>query len=98
MSQRGLNALLGTLALTIIAGCHDASGSDGVAAVLESHKREIANLQHVAGVGLGTCNDTPCIKIYAEQEDQRLLDELQRILGATPFEVIVADRFQTRPQ
>jgi hypothetical protein len=78
-----------TLALIIFGvgyGCFMTSSND-IAAIKERHESWLMSLPGVVGVGIGNCEEKPCIKVYVKEKTPELERQVPKQLEG--FEVNV---------
>jgi hypothetical protein len=67
--------------------------SDSIQAVQERHLDWLMCVPGVVGVGIGECDDTPCIKILASELTREIADQIPSMLDGYPVAVDIAGGF-----
>ena len=92
-----IHCVAGGLAVLLLAGSCAADGAGSPVEVLERERSAIMSAPGVTGVGLGRCDDAPCIKVFALERSAALMELLEDRLAGTRYQVVVTEPFEARP-
>ncbi len=96
MTRRAPRVAATFAALAALPGPSAGQSPEQVAVALERERAAIMALPGVQGAGIGLCDASPCIKVYAA-DPAALRTPLAGLLGSVPFAVVPAARFEARP-
>jgi hypothetical protein len=72
--------------------------SQTIEQVKEQHESDLLSIDGVVGVGIGECEDKPCIKVYLENESPNLKQQIPKQLDGFKVDTQVTGAIQAQPQ
>lgn len=66
--------------------------------VKEQYESDLLSINGVVGVGIGKCEDQPCIKVYLENESPNLKKQIPKQLDGFKVDTQVTGAIQALPQ
>lgn len=68
---------------------------DTIEAVQAHYEEKLMNIPGVVGIGIGLCNEQPCLKVMVEQQTPELEAKIPNKLEGFPVEIEVTGMFDT---
>ena len=87
----------GGLVVLVLAGSCAADRGAELVEILERERSAIMAAPGVTGVGIGRCDDAPCIKVFALERRAALTALLEDRLAGARYQIVVTEPFEARP-
>ena len=91
--------LLVFIAAVLVSACDNSlPSSRDIVTVKERYESELLALSGVVGVGIGDCNQTPCIKVFVEKRNPEVERRIPKHLEGFEVDVQVTGPVQIMPR
>ncbi|MBD2564814.1 hypothetical protein H6G95_30375 [Nostoc linckia FACHB-391] len=72
--------------------------SQTIEQIKEQYESDLLSIDGVVGVGIGECEDKPCIKVYLENESPNFKKQIPKQLDGFKVDAQVTGAIQALPQ